>query len=98
MLKRRRLVHHCIEFEKKMRYILFAILLSIATPAFAQYLDTPMWDRNYDNPEYRRYRAPVPQQRGPSRGPQVDPCIYHGDCMGPKYQDRVPMGPPRLPP
>ncbi len=85
-----------------MKYILFAVLLSIATPALAQY-DVPyppMWDLNRSNPEYRRYRSPVPQQRGPGRGPQVNPCIYYGDCYGPKYQDRMPQGPyaPPMPP
>ena len=75
-----------------MRLILLAILLSIATPAFAQYGGPPMWDRGYDNQEYRRYRAPVPQQRSPGYGADVNQCIYRNDCMGQKYQDRVPQG------
>ena len=78
-----------------MKYILFVILLSIATPALAQYPGPPMWDRDYDNPEYRRPR-PMPEPR--RYGPQYEPCIYRGDCRGPKYQERVPMGPPRMPP
>ena len=65
-------------------------LLQLAAPI--QYGGPPMWDRGYDNPEYRRYRAPVPPIRGPGGGPQVEPCIYRGDCYGPKYQDRIPQG------
>lgn len=80
-----------------MKYILFAILLLlIVTPARAQFYDGPPpgWDWRDNNPEYRQFRnrEPLPQQRGPGRGPEVEPCIYHNDCMGPKYQDRVPQG------
>lgn len=82
------------------RYALALVtLVTLIVPAKAQYdyPGPPMWDRGYDNPEYRRQRRPVPQIRGPGRGPEVDPCIYHGDCMGPKYQDRIPQGYP-IPP
>ena len=62
-----------------------------------QYGGPPMWDRGYDNPEYRTYRRPVPPIRGPGGGPEVEPCIRRGDCYGPKYQDRIPRGYP-IPP
>jgi len=92
------LVHPCIDesLENEMKYILLAILLSIATPAFAQYGGPPMWDRNYQDwgPDERRQRLPEPRRYGP----QFEPCIYRGDCRGPKYQERIPMGPPRMPP
>jgi len=68
-------------------------LLQLTIPA-QYYPAPPMWDRGYDNPEYQRYRRPVPQIRGPGGGPEVEPCIRRGDCYGPKYQDRMPRGYP----
>jgi hypothetical protein len=62
------------------------------TPIPVQFDDGgPVYRRG--NPEYHR-RGPVPQIRGPGWGPEMHPCIYDGDCGGPKYQDRVPQGYP----
>lgn len=71
-------------------------LLSLTTPV--QYGGPPMWDRDYGNPEYRRER-PMPPPR--PYGPQMGPCIYHGDCRGPRdrdFRDQRPYGMPPYPP
>ena len=73
------------------------LLTLLAAPAYAfdgvpvQYGGPPMWDRG-PNPEYRRERH-FPQPR--RYGPQMEPCIYRGDCRGPSY--RIPrfQYPPR---
>ncbi len=79
------------------KIILIAALISIAAPALAQYdydyPGPPMWSRN------RRDYQPRPRPFGP----QYVPCIYYGDCGGPKWGDpydrTVPGMPPfRLPP
>ena len=57
-----------------------AILFQLAIPA--QYGGPPMWDRGYENPEYRRVVPRTPPRRF---GPQFEPCIYGGDCRGPRY-------------
>ncbi len=67
-------------------------LVILITPAKAQYdydyPGPPMWDR-----DYRSYR-------GPSRryGPQYVPCIYYGDCAGPKWGDPYDRSVPGMPP
>ncbi len=55
-----------------------------------QYGGPPMWDRG-PNPEYRRER---PTFRPRPYGPQMEPCIYRGDCRGPGYR----LPPYRYPP
>ena len=75
---------------------LIAFLALSAAPALAQdydYPGPPMWSRN------RRDYVPRPRPYGP----QFVPCIYYGDCGGPKWSDpyerREPGMPPfRLPP
>jgi len=56
------------------------------------YPGPPMWDRG-PNPEYRRERPLPPPRR---YGPQMEPCIYRGDCRGPRPEYRMPRypGPP----
>ncbi len=66
------------------------LLTLLTTPANAfdgkvyetQYGGPPMWDRG-PNPEYRRER---PTFRPRPYGPQMEPCIYRGDCRGPGYR------------
>jgi len=62
--------------------VLFSL---IATPALSQYGGPPIWDRDYGNPEYRRALRPPPP--GTPYGPQYEPCIYRGDCRGPRYRN-----------
>lgn len=71
-----------------------AAVLSGFTPV--QYGGPPMWDRG-PNPEYRR---PRPLPPGRPYGPQMGPCIYHGDCRGPRdreFNDPRPYPMPRYP-
>jgi len=70
--------------------IISIMLLQLAMPI--QYGGPPMWDRG-PNPEYRRER-PLPEPR--RYGPQMEPCIYRGDCRGPRPDYRMPRypGPP----
>jgi len=65
-------------------------LLYLITPA--QYGGPPMWDRG-PNPEYSRPRPMPPPRR---YGPQMEPCIYRGDCRGPRPNYGMPRypGPP----
>jgi len=73
--------------------LVLTVLVALITPAKAQpYPGPPMWSRNP-----RDYPPPRPY------GPQYVPCIYYGDCGGPKWGDpydrTVPGMPPfRLPP
>ncbi len=62
-------------------------------PAQYGYPGPPMWDRGR-NPEYDRERPPFPPPR--RWGPQGEPCIYRGDCRGPR-PDNPPYGMPRFP-
>jgi len=55
--------------------------LCFNSTAPSNYGGPPMWDRGYDNPEYRRYRAPVPPIRGPGGGPQVNHASIAGIVM-----------------
>lgn len=54
-------------------------------PAAAQYGGPPMWDRNPERwgPQERERRLPPPRPYGP----QMGPCIYHGDCRGPRNRE-----------
>lgn len=68
-------------------------VLQLTIPA--QYGGPPMWSRDYRDypPEPRMWRY----------GPQMEPCIYHDDCRGPRDRDfrsNRPYGMPpfRLPP
>jgi len=71
-----------------------ATLVIFTVPATAQYPGPPMWSRD------RRDYEPRPRPYGP----QYVPCIYYGDCGGPKWGDpyvrrEAPGMPPfRLPP
>jgi len=47
--------------------------------------------REWGPEEQERYMPPWPR-----RGPQVDPCIYRGDCRQPRY--RSGEGPYPMPP
>lgn len=79
--------------------VTIALLLSAPAKAFdglpaqeVQYGGPPMWDRNWRNPEYQRPQGnPFPPPR--RWGPQVGPCIYYGDCQGPRPEYRVPRFP-----
>jgi len=74
---------------------LIALLALSAAPAYAQYDEydppyggPPMWSRN------RRDYEPPPRRYGP----QFGPCIYYGDCGGPKWGDPYDRTPPGMPP
>ncbi len=66
-----------------------------------QYDGPPMWDRGEPYWDQRRWenRQPPPRRWGP----QKDPCIYFGDCRGPRDRDLndprpYPMPPDPFPP
>ena len=77
---------------------LIALLTLSAAPAYAQYdgqdddqydyPGPPMWSRN------RRDYEPRPRPYGP----QFGPCIYYGDCGGPKWGDPYDRSVPGMPP
>jgi hypothetical protein len=48
----------------------------------------------YGRPPRGAYGPPPPPRHW---GPQPGPCIYEGDCRGPRYDDE-PRGPPPMPP
>lgn len=81
----------------KGRLLLKQIVLALSTllllglSAQAQYGGPPMWSRDQRDwgPNERERRLPPPRHYGP----QMEPCIYNGDCRGPRY--RVPR--PRYP-
>jgi len=76
-----------------MKLALFALtLIAITSSAHAQYGGPPMWDRG-PNPEYRRERPLPPPRR---YGPQMEPCIYAGECRGP-WERRPEYRMPRYP-
>lgn len=66
------------------------LLALTASPCLAQpgppYGGPPMWDRRYDNREYRPRPRPYPQ---------VEPCIYRGECAGPPQGEPYYGLPPR---
>ena len=77
------------------RYALaLATLVTLIVPAKAQYYP-PYGNgpdpREWGPDEQRRYMPPWPR-----RGPQVIPCIFEGDCRGPRYHRGE--GPYPLPP
>jgi|SRR5882672_12341066 len=72
---------------------LIAVFTLSAAPVYAQYDGPPyggppMWSRN------RRDYEPPPRRYGP----QFGPCIYYGDCGGPKWGDPYDRTPPGMPP
>ena len=68
------------------------IIITIALLQLIQYGGPPMWDRG-PNPEYRRERQLPPARR---YGPQMEPCIYAGECRGP-WERRPEYQMPRYP-
>jgi len=57
-------------------------VVEAAPVILAQYYGgPPMWDRRYD-PEEERQRWPRTHI-----GPQAGPCIYYGNCRGPRYEE-----------
>lgn len=72
------------------RYALaLTTLVLLIEPAIAQpYPGPPMWSRN------RRDYEPRPRPYGP----QMVPCIYYGDCGGPKWGDPYDRSVPGMPP
>jgi len=73
-----------------MMWRIIVILFVLITPAIAQYGGPPMWSRDYRDypPEPRMWRY----------GPQRDPCIYQGDCRGPRDRDFRSNRPYGMPP
>ncbi len=74
------------------RLLLLTLLASPAygfdgTPTETQYGGPPMWSRDRRDYEPRR-----------PYGPQFGPCIYYGDCAGPRWGDPYARPPFRLPP
>jgi hypothetical protein len=77
-----------------MKKLLVAALLLASCPAYAQYGGPPMWDRNYRDWGWQERERRLPEPR--RYGPQMEPCIYYGDCRGPRPVYRMP--PFRYPP
>jgi hypothetical protein len=67
-----------------MKHLLLTTTLAITliSPTLAQYYGgPPMWDRRRD-PREEEYRWPRTHI-----GPQMVPCIYYGNCRGPRYEE-----------
>src|SRR6267154_576032 len=81
-----------------LKHLALALALCALSPAplvaHGGYGGPPMWDRG-PNPEYRRPRIIPP---GRPYGPQYGPCIYHGDCRGPRDRDFNDPRPYPIPP
>jgi hypothetical protein len=81
-----------------MKKLIVLLALLTAAPANAQYGGGWGIYGPYGRPPRGAYGPPPPPRR---YGPQMEPCIYEGDCRGPRY-DTGPSGPAmppfRLPP
>lgn len=78
-----------------LKKVLIVGMLLASTPALAQEWcgPYPCGYQERSAPRQRGYGWRAPPPPGPDRtGPQVDPCIYHGDCRG---QRRFMVPPPR---
>lgn len=72
--------------------ILVGLLYLFDIPrSHAQYGGPPMWDQGpgrrddrYDYPP--NYVPPFERPRMRRYGPQPGPCIYEGNCRGPRYE------------
>lgn len=81
-----------------MKKLIVLLALLGAAPANAQYGGGWGIYGPYGRPPRGAYDPP-PRPR--PYGPQMEPCIYYGDCRGPRYDDDdrpPPMPPFRLPP
>ena len=65
----------------------FIILMLLTSSALAQPFPWPR-PEDWGPEEQRRVMPPWPQRR--PWGPQVVPCIYYGDCRGPRPDYRRP--------
>jgi hypothetical protein len=73
-----------------MKKLIVLFFLALTSSAYAQYPGPPMWSR-----DYRDYRSVRPRPYGP----QMEDCIYRGECRGPRPPPRgYGMPPFRYPP
>jgi hypothetical protein len=73
---------------RRLSMTLTAIVLFLGLAVETQYGGPPIYPRDPDVYRGERERR-MPEPR--RYGPQMEPCIYRGDCRGPRPQ------PPRMP-
>lgn len=92
--ERKNTVHLSIWLIAVLLIMAAAFAIAMSTADAQRYPGPPMWDRG-PNPEYRRERQMPPPR---PYGPQMGPCIYHGDCRGPRDRDFNDPRPYPMPP